>query len=166
MVERRKAVLTQYQEVLQCAACMLHQHTVFLHLGRQTVTVLTPILLMWFLVFSNTAAGDRRQRDSLDPLCDAHTPPVAWSTGFCRGCCRQVPQVRSPDTVIQPALLPGQAGCTPTACLSVCSLLSIPSRVLAENGYSLALYFLQKTLVTFLSQNKRIPNSTQHTECE
>lgn len=36
----------------------------------------------------------------------------------------------------------------------VYSLLSIPSKVLTENGYSLALCFLQKMVVTFLSQNK------------
>lgn len=38
--------------------------------------------------------------------------------------------------------------------LPVYSLLCITSRVLTEIGYSLALYFLQKMLVTFLSQNK------------
>ena len=38
--------------------------------------------------------------------------------------------------------------------LPVYLLLCILSRLLTENGYSLALYFLQKMLVTFLSQKK------------
>lgn len=44
--------------------------------------------------------------------------------------------------------------------LPVYLMLCVPFRVLRENGYSSAVYFLQKMLVTFLSQNERIQNST------
>lgn len=116
-VEWRKASLTQYLEALQCAACILHHHAISWYLGRQTATLLTPILLMWLLVLSTTAIGGRRQRDSLDLLCDAHTSPGTWSSGHCWGYCRPVPWLRSPGTAVEFSLLPRWPGC---CCLSTC----------------------------------------------
>lgn len=39
-----------------------------------TATILTSILLMLLLLFSTTVVEDRRQKASLDPIWDAHTP--------------------------------------------------------------------------------------------
>lgn len=158
-VERRKASLTQYFEALPCAACMLHHHAMSWYPGRQTETISTPILQMWLWILSNIAKGEGRQRDSLDPLCNAHTPPGTWSSGHCWGSCRAVPWLRSPDTAGDCSLLPRHPG-WPLILLPVHLLLCIPCKAHRQNSYTLTLYFLQKMLVTFLSQNKRIQKST------
>lgn len=109
-----------------------------------TATVLTSILLMLLLLFSTTIVGDRRQKASLDPICNAHTPLWTWSAGVCRVYCKTSAIGQEPwnDSMVQTA---GQTASRYFGTLPVHLLLCIPSRMLTENGYSLTLCFLQKT---------------------
>lgn len=142
----RKAALTQRWEVLQRAACMLCEHALSLYLGRQRVIILTPIPLMWLLVFFNTAEWGRRQRLPGSPLQCSYP---SWNLkhwgllGLLQA--SATGQELWHDGEVQSA---AQATRVYFDMLPVYLLLCIPSRVLTENGYSSAVYFLQKMLGT------------------
>lgn len=123
--ERKKVSLTPYLEALPCAVCMLHDHAMSWYPGRQTVTILTSLLLMRLLILSNTATGGRRQRNSLDLLCSAHTPPGMWSSGHCWGSCRPVPWLRSQEQRDISVCCPDIQGILWYCCLSTCCSVSL-----------------------------------------
>lgn len=156
-VQRRQAALTQYWEVLQVqhAGCisMLCPYT---QGGKQQQF---SHLFHWCSLWSSPTRLQEAERLLGFPLRCSYP---SWDLG-CWGQQRLLQtsatgQEPWQDGAVRSAALVARVD---SDMLPVCSLLCIPSKVLTGNGYSLALYFLQKMLLPFLSQNKPNQKSSE-----